>query len=200
MASKAHIINDYSFGNARHRPRQLLFRRQDPVVLPRTSIWRAGGGAIATALAMGAIVVGSVYAAYREPPPQLAETPALAPLENWQPDASVGAARMTNLLQGPALSVPDKAAPFFAAEADAGEDVPSTSFVSPSQSSSTEPRSSESREVIIDDSKMYPPAATPAPYPNPTTTPPDAVAPPATNVTPPPATDAENPYRDSEQL
>lgn len=198
MASRAHIIHDYSFSGGRSHPRQVWYRREDPVELPRTSIWRAGGGALLTAVAMGALVVGSVYAAFHEAPPQLAETPALPAIETWQPDASLNSARITNLLQGPALSVPDRVTPFM--QTDLLEDVPATSSEAASSDAiSPESRAPESREVIIDDSKMYPPApaVTPTPYPNPTTTPPDAIAPPeATPGTPTPTIDAENPYRD----
>jgi|GEM_PF-4389877 len=211
MASKAHVLHDYSFGSAHSRPRQLYYRREDPVELPRTSVWRAGGGALATAIAMGALVIGSVYAAFHEaPPPLMAETPALPPLENWQPDPNLSQAHVMNVLLGPALAVPDK--PVALLGTDTAEDVPSTTSestptaTSPSTSTSSElpsfeSRAPESREVIIDDSKMYPPAATPAPYPNPTTTPPDAIAPPQTQpgaTIPGPGLDPENPYRDGE--
>jgi hypothetical protein len=209
MASRTHDFHDYSFGSAHSRPRQIWYRREDPVELPRTSIWRAGGGALATAVAMGALVLGGAYAALREtPPPLREETPALPPIEGWQPAATLSQAHVINVLQGPAMSVPEKTRAFVASETEA--DVPSTLFGAPSSSQSPSfeapssqspslapPPSSESREVIIDDSKMYPPTATPAPYPNPTTTPPDAVAPPATD--PPASTapgDPENPYRD----
>jgi hypothetical protein len=218
MASKAHVFHDYSFGSAHSRPRQLWYRREDPVELPRNSIWRAGGGALVTVAAMGALVLGSAYAASRETPPPMAETPALPPLENWQPDPTVIQARVMNVLQGPALSVPEKAAPFM--DAETAGDVPATSASSESpsfesrapESRAPESRAPESREVIIDDSKMYPPTPTPAPYPNPTTTPPDAIAPPeAAPASPAPAPvpgldpapsahvpglDPENPYQD----
>jgi hypothetical protein len=215
MASRTHDFHDYSFGSTHSRPRQVWYRREDPVELPRTSIWRAGGGAIATAAAMGALVIGSAYAAFRETPaPLLEDTPALPPIATWQPDLTVSQAHVINVLQGPAMSVPEKAGTTVAAEAE--EDVPPSSFEAPSSKArsfdSPPPESPsfaspppESREVIIDDSKMYPPTSTPAPYPNPTTTPPDAVAPPVTNpaVTNPspsaPPLDTENPYRDSEQ-
>jgi hypothetical protein len=199
MASKAQVFHDYSFGSAHSRPRQLWYRREDPVELPRNSIWRAGGGALlATLAAMGALVLGSAYAASRETPPAMAETPALPPLENWQPDPTVNQARVMNVLLGPALSAPEKAAAFV--DAETAGDVPSTSTSSESpsfESGVPASRAPESREVIIDDSKMYPPTPTPAPYPNPTTTPPDAVAPPETTPAPSvPGLDTENPYRD----
>ena len=206
MASRTHDFHDYSFGSAHSRSRQIWYRREDPVELPRTSIWRAGGGLLVAAAAMGALVIGGAYAAVHEtPPPLLEETQALPPVEAWQPTATLSQANVINVLQGPAMSVPEKTGASRASETE--EDAPSTSFDAPSSpSSSFESRSSgspslapppsESREVIIDDSKMHPP--TPAPYPNPTTTPPDAVAPPVVDpptVTPP--LDTENPYRDS---
>ena len=200
MASKAHVIHDYSFGGAYARPRRQVWKRRDtdPVVVPRTSMWRTGGGAIATAIAMGALVVGSAYAAYRPTTPQLAETPALPLSDAWQPDTTFVGARVTNALLGPARAVPDKVAPL--GEAEAEDAVPWYAPASQSDSSSFEsaaPESRpESREVIIDDSKMYPAPKT-EPYPNPTTTPPDAVAPaPATPLAPAPSLDPENPYRD----
>ena len=208
MASRTHDFHDYSFGSAHSRPRQIWYRREDPVELPRTSIWRAGGGAIATAAAMGALMIGGAYAALREaPPPLLEETPALPPIEVWQPAATLSQAHVINVVQGPAMSVPEKTGASVASETETEADVPSASFEAPSsQSPSFEspssqspslapPPSSASREVIIDDSKTYP--ATPAPYPNPTSTPPDAVAPPVADTpasTPP--LDTENPYRD----
>jgi hypothetical protein len=194
MASRAHVIHDYAFGNGHARPRrQLQYRNDtDPVVVPRTNILQAGGGALATAFAMGALLLGSAYAAYHQPAPQLQDTPALPVADTWQPDTLFAAAQLTNVLQGPLSAAPDKPGPFIA-ETSLEEDVQSSSSLA-------ESRSSESREVIIDDSKMYPPTQS-VPYPNPTTTPPDAVAPPATTPqTPTPALDPENPYRDSEQL
>jgi hypothetical protein len=195
MASRAHAINNYSFGNGHARPRRQLWFRSDadPVVLPRTSLLRAGGGAFATAFAMGALLLGSAYAAYHQPLPQLAETPAIPLTDAWQPDAMFASAQLTNVLQGPLSAAHDKV--ISVAETNLEEDVPSSS-----SASSSEARSSEPREVIIDDSKMYPPPK-PEPYPNPTTTPPDAIAAPAAAPhVPTPALDPENPYRDSEQL
>jgi hypothetical protein len=207
MASRTHDFHDYSFGSAHSRPRQVWYRREDPVELPRTSVWTAGGGLLVAAAAMAALAIGGAYAAVHEaPPPLLEETQALPPIEAWQPTATLSQAQVINVLQGPAMSVPEKTGTSVASETE--QDVPSTSFEAPSSQSpsfeapssaspSLAPPPSESREVIIDDSKLYPP--TPAPYPNPTTTPPDAVAPPVTDpstATPPPL-DTENPYRDS---
>ena len=222
MASKTHNFHDYSFGSAHSRPRQVFYRREDPVELPRTSVWRAGGGALVAAAAVTALVLGSAYAAFREPtPPLLEQTPALPPMDTWRADTTLTQAHVINALQGPAMSVPEQAATAGAPEAE--EDVPSS--VSPfAESRSPESRSSqspssespsfasplpESRDIITDDSKTSPPA--PARYPHPTTTPPDAIAPPVTgpgittspDAIAPPATgpdattpsDAENPYQ-----
>ena len=203
MASKTHDFHDYSFGSAHARPRQVWYRREDPVELPRTSVWRAGGGALVAAAAVAALALGSAYAAFREPPPQLVEqTPALPPIATWQPDAAFTQAHVINMLQGPARSVPEKAATPVATETE--NEVPWPSGESPSpvsrapgapspEAPSFASPAPESRDLIGDDSKLYPPA--PAPYPDPTTTPPEAIAPsgPGTMTSP---SDAENPYQD----
>jgi hypothetical protein len=160
---------------------------------------------------MGALVIGSAYAALREtPPPLREETPVLPAIEAWQPAATLSQAQVINVLQGPAMAVREKAASSVAIETE--KDVPSSSLEGPSSESrssasrSYESRSSESpsfvapppesREVIIDDSKMYPPTTAPTPYPDPTTTPPDAVAPPGAGPsTSTPQLDSENPYQ-----
>lgn len=199
MASKAHVIHDYSFGGARSlRRRQAWYLPDEPVTLPKSSFWVAGFGALATVAATAAIVAGAAYAAYHVAPASLTETPSLTPAEHWQPDLSVvNQAGLVNLLQGPAVAVPDKATPTL-------ESVDETA-------AATAP-SSDAREGTIDDSKLYPleeskryprtapPEQPPVPYPNPTTTPPDAIAPPApptmTPAEPTPSVEPENPYRD----
>jgi hypothetical protein len=199
MASRAQVIHDYSFGGARSlRRRQAWYHSEDPITLPKSSVWVAGLGALVTALATGAIVAAGAYAAFHVAPARLSDTPELAPAREWQPDlASVNAAGLVRLMQGPALAVPDKAlAPLENVEESAAAAAAATT-------------PSESREVIIDDSKLYPldeskryprtapPEQPPVPYPDPVTTPPDAIAPPATNpAKPTPILDPENPYRD----
>jgi hypothetical protein len=184
MASRAHVVQDYSFGGGAVRPRrQIRYRNDDPVVLPRSSIWSTGGGLVAVVLAAGAIVVGSAYAAYHTEPAALAETPALAVDRDWQPLTANTRAEVTNLLSGPALAVPSVAAP--TRVVDAETDTP----LMPS----------DSHEATINDSaprRMTPPDAPPAIVPNPTTTPADAIAPPnSAPETPTPVLDPENPYR-----
>jgi hypothetical protein len=198
MASKAHVIHDYSFGGARSlRRRQAWQLRDEPITLPKNSLWVAGFGAIATASATAAIVAGAAYVAFHVAPARLTETPTLAPAEAWQPDlAAVNQAGLVKLLQGPALAVPDQATLL-------SENADETAAAA---AATTSP---DTREVIIDDTKLYPPDESrrypgtappeqaPVPYPNPTTTPPDAIAPPANSPTQPsPSLDPENPYRD----
>ncbi|MES1186601.1 MAG: hypothetical protein ABUL60_22500 [Myxococcales bacterium] len=196
MASRAHVIHDYSFSNPQARPRRQIRYRDDPVVVPRSSVWRAGGGVVVSALALGAIVAASAYAAYHPEPPALAETPSAPLLDTWQLDPLVQDAHVTNLLAGPARAVPNRAAP------NAGSFLDDEPFIS------TPPD-----QVIINDSAQgvqehlpgvapepapastAPEVAEPKPYPNPTTTPPEAIAP--TSPTPQTSTlDPENPYRD----
>ena len=188
MASKAHVIHDYSFGHARTRPRrQLWFPLDEPVELPRSSIWSTGGGALVTVLTMASLVVGSAYAASRSVAPSLAETPTLPLAETWQPDPSFAQATLTNLLTGPALAAPDKAV------------VINTPLATDAPKTEAPKNVSHAHEVISDDSAPYPAETRAAPYPNPTTTPPDAIAPPHTDpLVPTPLRDPENPYRDSE--
>jgi hypothetical protein len=201
MASRAHVIPDYSFSNPQARPRRpVILYRNDPVVVPRSSVWSAGGGVIAAAVAIGAIVAASAYSAFRTEPPTMAETPVLPLEDTWQLDTLVQDAHVTNLLAGPTRAVPSLAAPN---DASAFDDEPFVSSPSPPD------------EVIIDDSapgvQEHLPGVTPEapvtpsapaveeskPYPNPTTTPPEAIAPPSTTPqTPTPVLDPENPYRD----
>ncbi len=196
MASRAHVIQDYPFGNPAPRVRRVVrYRNEDPVVLPRSSVWSTGAGLIAVALAGAAIVGGSAYAAYHTEPAGMAETPA-APLDrDWQPQPTNVRAAVTNLLSGPALAAPSKALPML--QSDIETDTPIVS--------------GNSSEVSIDDSapgaqprfpQMAPPAplsppdSPPTTIPNPTTTPPDAIAPPTKSPEiPTPVLDPENPYR-----
>jgi len=189
MASRAHVIHDYSLVGAPERPRrEVRFQTNDPVVLPRhhgTGITAGliGAGAVAIAL-----VAGATYAVYYTGLPTLAETPALPVVSQWQPDQQVISARVANVLTGPAVAVRDLAIPGIA-----------DGYAEP--------------QVIVNDSapgaqESFPQPAQPslsttpaAPYPNPTTTPPDGLAPPDTSPeTPTPALDPDNPYRDSEQF
>ncbi len=193
MASRAHVIQDYSFGNHAPRLRRVVrYQNEDPIVLPRTSVWSTGAGLVAVAIAAAAIVGGSAYAAYHTEPATMAETPA-APLErDWQPQSANVRAAVTNLLSGPAVAAPSQAAPTLPSDFEA--DTPIVT--------------GNSSQALIDDSApgaqdhfpqstpLTPPDGPATTVPNPTTTPPDAIAPPnAAPETPTPVLDPENPYR-----
>jgi len=185
MAYKAHVTHDYSLGDARTRPpRQVWLPLDEPIELPRIRIWRTGGGALVTVLTMASLVVGSAYAASRSRSvaPSLSETPTLPLADTWQLDPSFAQARLTNLLTGPALAAPDK------------------TVVTNTTNTTEAPKNvTHAHEVVSDDSAPYPAETRAAPYPNPTTTPPDAMAPPTTDPRiPTPLLDADNPHRELE--
>jgi hypothetical protein len=124
-------------------------------------------------------------------------------VRDWQPDPEVTRANITNQLSGPALAVPDRGALTSADDVDAdATDTDTATTATPSdrpRSTAAPSRSSgSSDEVILDDRVLNPPSSfPPVPYPNPTSTPPDAIAPPdATPQTPAPALDPDNPYRE----
>jgi hypothetical protein len=188
MASRAQVI-DYSFqGHVPRARRPLRFQTNDPVVLPRSREWDISGGLIAAALAATALVAGVTYAVYYTAPPTLAETPTLSLEREYQPNADLARTSALKALSGPAVAAPD--APHLMAE-------PLVTPAAPSETSDVPNRS----EVVIDDAApgaqdTFPqpvetqPMTTPAaPYPNPTITPPEAIAPAAEPA------DPENPYR-----
>jgi hypothetical protein len=206
MASRAHVIHDYSLAppHARTR-RQVWYRndrdRSDPIVVPRSSLWRAGGGLITTALAMGAIVTGSAYAAFHTEPPALSQTPAAPLIDTWQLDPLLQQANITNLLAGPARAVPSLALPDNSARLDEEPIFSPPALSGAPQLGPAELSPEPSHDESLPGTRTLPypgPATAPAlPYPNPTTTPPDVVAPTDTAPqTPTPKLDPENPYRD----
>jgi len=195
MASRAHVIHDYSYGRRSERPRHdVWYREEDPVVLPRASVWSSSGGLILAALAMGGLIAGSAYTALHRPAsePVLAETPTpplVAP--DFQLDPEIQRARVTNMLSGPAYAVIEKG------EAIAEPDEGAASLEA--ASSSPPAIVAGKQHMTVDDASSRTPDASPAapkepstdtgtgadlqslphaPYPNPTITPPDAVAPP----------------------
>lgn len=201
MAARAHVIHDYLVSSPRPRPRarRQVWYTDDPVVLPRSSVWSAGAGLIAAAVAIGAIVTASAFAGFRPDAPVLSETPALPMLDRWQPDSLVEQANVTNLLAGPTRAVPSLDGPNNAARLDE-EPIFSRPELTPAELS---PETSDEQSLPGTRTLPYPgPTTTPTlPYPNPTTTPPDAVAPPdATPSTPTPLLDPENPYRDPDSI
>ncbi len=194
MASRAQVIHDYSFDSDTRRPRrQLRFQTADPIVLPRSSVWSTGAGLIAVALAVGAIVVGSAYAAFHSDAPAMHETPTISLERDWQPLSANARAGVTNLLSGPALAVPNVAAPTNGTEIET--DTPLVS--SPAEGlliDDSAPRAQQQFPRVAPNPTTHPEA--PATLtPNPRTTPPDAIAPSnAGSETPTPVLDPENPY------
>lgn len=206
MAARAHVIHDYAVPSPRPRTRRQVWYRDEPVVLPRSSLWSAGAGPIAAAVAIGAILTASAFAGFRPQTPTLSETPALPMLDHWQPDSLVEQANVTNLLAGPARAVPSLNGTSNTAHLDE-EPIfsrPEPSFSEQSLQQADEQPLPGTRTLPYPGPTSapalpYPDTTTPAlPYPDPTTTPPDAVAPPETPPsTPTPTMDPENPYRDS---
>lgn len=210
--ARAHVIYDYPLHHATpsHAPRDAWYRstEEEPVVVPKNGMFRAGGGLLLAAATGFALIAGSAYAVLNAPPPFMAETPTTPLWRAYTPDTLAEQANLTNELSGPALAVPQTGTASFA---DDQEPIFSTN--SSRESPATDNRE---RETFIDDSapgvqpqQPPPPAAQPAPipepaapqtppeppsaYPNPTTTPPDGYAPEQKPLAPPPL-ERENPY------
>lgn len=195
MASRAHVFPDYSYGReVNRRRRAVVFQTNDPVVLPRGRSWDLNGGLLAAAAAATLLVAGATYALYYTEPARLAETPTESISREYVPPADFARINALKALSAPAIVTPETMSSASPAEATT---APMSSF------DSTSPLvPSTSREVTIDDSapgvqdSLPQPAEnqpSTAPYPNPTTTPPDAIAP--TEEPGTPGLDGENPYR-----
>jgi hypothetical protein len=206
MVARAHAVHDYSFAGAPVRPRRQVWLHDDePVVLPRgRSESRAGAVLVVSAILASVLVAGATYAVYRTAPPELAETPTTPFVKPWEPDAALTQASTLNALLGPAM---------------AAQSVEGTTLSEPAAVGDKPESADRSREVILDDSapglqgalpqpapeqgtiaaepllpQDVPPSSMPAaPYPNPTITPPEMVAPSTPEA---PVTEAmpENPY------
>ncbi len=144
MASRALVAHQYSFRGSRRAD-------LDPVAIPRTAFGARAAVRSLAAVMFGTVITALTYAAYHAEPATLAETPVLPLTSDWQPDtATADQARITNLLQGPALAVPDRghAAAGGACFADAPQ------------------QQSERHEAVIDDSapgvQEHLPGASPA--------------------------------------
>src|ERR1041384_4661707 len=179
MASRAHAIPSYSFEReVSRRRRPVVFQTNDPVVLPRSRSWDINGGLLAAAAAATLLVAGATYAVYYTEPARLAQTEA-APMErDYVPDGELARVHALKALSAPAVAAP-VAAPV---ESMSVPQAPAESSFD--SAAGLMPRTSS--EVVIDDSapgvqdSLPQPAEnqpSTAPYPNPTTTPPDAIAP-----------------------
>lgn len=206
MAARAHVARDYSFGDLPRR--DVYFRREDPVVLPRSRGFSIDFRLIGAALLATALVTASTYAIFATAPPALAETPTLPLVHEWTPSTELGHASALKALAGPALSTRSLTEPRTPAdsepivEPEASQSVPLQSVPSRSAAPHAVPypaipqapadRASESPKA----QDLVPDLPKPEVYPNPTTTPPEGVAPPDVSTeAPSPALDAENPYR-----
>jgi hypothetical protein len=193
MASRAHVIHDL-FADARPR-RYVRYRSDDPVELPLSRSWGMGGAVAILALITAGVAAAGAYSVFHAAPtPALAETP-LLPLErDLGSDAELTHAHIIKALNGPALAVRSIEAP---ETAGAGETFAPTSsaprddYVIDDAAPGVQPQLPKPAPVEA----PYPEHASP-PYPNPSTTPPEGIAPPdASPETPTPALDPENPYR-----
>ncbi len=202
MAARPLVAGDYSFGDVSSRPRRdVYFRREDPVVLPRGRRFSIDLRLIGAALLATAVVTASTYAVFAAAPPALAPTPTLPLVREWTPSGAFAHASALKALAGPALATRSLIDPPTPADREPIVDAPASEAATFPQSAMpprTAPQSSPSPSSI-DSPKaqdLVPELPKPEIYPNPTTTPPDGIAPPeVSREAPSPALDAENPYR-----
>lgn len=213
MAVRAHAVPSYSYGHTAPR-RTPYYRREDPVVLPRSRGFGLDFRLIGAAFAASVLVSVATYAAYYTAPAPLAQTPTEPLAKEWSEDATLGSAAALRALNGPALAAREltsqdrhadeqvfveDSTPAAASPAARGtssspdlepDRLPPDSIQAPPR---IEPKSIEPQSI---EPKSIEPLDMTPPYPNPTTTPPDGVAPPdSAPATPTPALDPDNPYR-----
>ena len=197
MASRAHYIQDH-FGHVGERPRRAVRYpdRDDRISLP-TDRSSSSGALLASALIATSLIAGGVYALYASGRTTLAQTEAAPLAPRWQLDSEPVLAQNMALTEGPARAVPSVVAePEVATEP------------APEQTDTSAPGDATPDYAPMPTTPATPAPATPAPapigpeaprqplYPDPTTTPPDAIAPPevgAERATP--LLDPENPYQ-----
>jgi hypothetical protein len=206
MASRAH--HDY-YGFPPDRPRRAVHYsgrsdRSDPFVAPRDDGAGASAVLIASAVAATAIIVGGAYAVYAGvPPPPMGETHALPLVSDYRVDDEPVKARLAELLLGPAQAVPSLGTTSESTEeTDTPENAtPAPQVRTPRAEVRVEPAPVPRARPIPAPAPTAPLPSDPGtpkevPYPDPITTPPDAIAPPDTNPElPQPLLDPENPYR-----
>jgi hypothetical protein len=208
MASRAHVIHDYSFTPPVRQRRAVWLHNDEKVVLPRSRSVSGGGALLISAALACALTAGLSYAVYRGQAPVLGETQAAPLSRSWELDPTITKANVTNQLSGPAFAVPSVEGRA-AVPADGWADAPLTSDASTTNPASTQdaPRSLQSASGLAPDpiQEQLPNAPDVssgvsgepvAPYPNPTTTPPEAIAPAEPAPMRAPGTDPENPYTD----
>lgn len=217
MAARAHAVQGYSYAGVSERPRRQVWLRDedyDAVVLPRGHESSISTTLVISAVLASVLVGGAAYAVYRVTAPTaaaMAETPALPLDRSWEVDPAVTQANLAFALKGrPVMSVA-AAQPILTPA-----DLPAQSLQSTGEAevpaSSLDGQGILRKEVILDDSapgfqeslpqpnvsesvmpKPEAPTLPNAPYPNPTTTPPEMTQPPLDSVGTP-RVDPENPY------
>ena len=198
MASRAHVIHHFSLDDPRPR-RHVRYGSDDPVVLPLSRSWGMNGAVLVLALVTAGVAAASAYSVFRSQPAAtavLAETPVLPLERDLASDAELTRAHVIQGLNGPAFAVRSIAAPGSEEVSQPETAIPSVStprhdYIVDDTAPDVQPKSSEPPPVEA----PFPERMTP-PYPNPSTTPPEGIAPPETAPeTPTPALDPENPYR-----
>jgi hypothetical protein len=197
MASRAHVHDYYGLPPARERRAVRYPGRNDPVILPRDTSRSANTILIASGLIATAVIVGGAFAVYAGvPPPPMAETRAQELASSYQLDDQPLKAQVVEALGGPARAVPSVGT---TAEEPAGDAGQYDSFTAPAEPALPDgpaitPRRTAPEALPAPTAPDAPPRE--PPYPDPITTPPDAVAPPNTSPEQPlPLLDPENPYR-----
>jgi hypothetical protein len=195
MASRAHV-HDY-YGHAPERPRRAVRYpgRSDPVILPGEASRGSNAILMVSAFVATAVIVGGAFAVYAGvPAPPMAETPTMELARNYQLDEQPLRAQTLQALSGPASGVPNLGTVQQSAEDTEASVAPARSepIVTPRSEPVTGPRQAPPPAPAVSD--QLPPSE--PTYPDPSTTPPDAVAPPgASPEAPVPLLDPENPYR-----
>jgi len=199
MAARAHAAHDYSFGDVSTRPRRdVYFRREDPVVLPRGRGFSIDFRLIGAALLATGLVTAATYAVFSTAPPAMAETPTLPLVREWLPSAEAAHANALKALAGPALATRSLSEPRSPADGEPIVDAPTRLMEStvPERVAPSQPSSTSSSLDSPKAQDLVPELPKPETYPNPTTTPPDGVAPPeASPEVPSPVLAPDNPYR-----
>lgn len=205
MASRAHVLHDYSFGKRPGRARrEVWYGAEEPVTLPRAGLLRASGGPLLAGLTAAVLIAGSAYAVLYTPPPAMAITPTTPLTREFVPDPQLARANVDNQLSGPAQGVPETdrlGAPFaadeplFSGDRERGSEVLIDDSAPGAQQSFPQPSSTQSDPSAAPPESVLPDTTPQAPYPDPTLTPPEGIAPDTAPSAPSPGIDPENPYQ-----
>lgn len=211
MASRAHLIHQYPPSGALRPRREVWFRSDDePVVLPRRRSSDVNFTLVAAGLAAAALTFGAAFALYGASAPVLAPSEPASITPSWTPDPEPVRATLVERLSGPAPAAPglvqgvrDASDPpqqsSSLATGETGEREltgDEASLLSkPPETSFTIERPVKPGELGAAPAGQRPEAPIEAPYPNPTTTPPEVMPQDAPSLpAPAPAREQDNPY------